>query len=132
MNVKIAKLNSGISFTLLNQKGEPTKRTPSNEKVLQLAASWYMAETCAKLAEAKFGISSLLDAFAKPIRQNVGWQFELEPWGFALVNEKGEPVMGDSGSFPAESRAKRLACYQACLNRVETNGSAEFFIVRDF
>ena len=57
-------------------------------------------------------------------------ELELEPWGFALTDGEGSPVMA-GGSFPTECRARILLCHQAPLEEVRACGQVSFLRLFD-
>lgn len=148
--ILIQKVNSGVIFQAIQKNGQPvTSAGPKTQAALDQAYHWYLERVEAALTErglAEIGYAKTFRrAYRQPLADKVyprgsfraktvvtGYQLNLEPWGFALLNEDGQPVMGNSGSMPSDTRAAMLWCYQAPLDRVEKNGMVEFKLIREF
>jgi hypothetical protein len=127
--VKIQKVSSGVQFTILNARTRnpvARKMSEKDRRDLFTAYSWYCEEV--RIVGAAHGV--YFDSMREigeysTQRDNCIGFVNLEPWGFA-DGTFDAPVMADSGSTPTNARAKRLLCYQAPLNRVDTLVNIQF------
>lgn len=139
MRIRIQKHTDGIKFDLLNAKGEVSDKTmgPATKAAMSRVAEWYRARVNMAFDATRLHDSGYRHDFnhkAYPITETerrkgksgktkeveLAQRFmKLEPVGFALVGDDGEPVMNDCGSTPTEARAIALACYQAPLVKVD-------------
>lgn len=143
MIVRAMKVNCGVTFTIQttgtsNRKGafmsSPSKvmnaRTIASEKLVRKAIDTYAEEVIKVLDEhglAKEGfLRSIRDARHSP----GGAVVELEPWGFAFGTFEN-PEMGNSGSTPTDTRARKLLAYQAPLEKKEL-GEGRYEFVKDY
>lgn len=153
--IRIQKINCGVQLVAVKKDGQPVSRSTSTiVRALKNALDWYIREVVAafeKLGMKGCGYEADLvhrtypqplcldvphrgrKAFSQSPKKDIyGYQLNLEPWGFALVDENGEPTMNDTGSSYTPGRAKALQAYQAPLKKVKVNEqSVRFETIRE-
>jgi hypothetical protein len=116
MKILIQKVNSGIVASPV----KAGKIGPKTLSAMYRALEMYKNEVSKAFAAAGLsGIGYHEDFERARVRQEYGKNLvmDLEPWGFAGGTLE-EPVMGDTGSAPTNTRAKVLLCYQAPLEKI--------------
>ena len=139
--IRITKLNCGVEFQALTKTGKPVKRnTMAIFDELARARNWYASAVASALQKydmtnTGYGQSFLTARFKVSIDEREPGRvlYELEPYGWAIVNESGEAQMGNTGSTPTPGRTKILLCYQAPLEKKRNeDGTFTFQLTKEF
>lgn len=153
MLVKIQKVNSGVTFTVVQKDGMTIMKVPKTDcktsreiaRCQREASNWYRAEVIkaleslktesenATLAQTGYGQEFIKTNYRVIGQGPCAFHIELNPWGFAAVNDVGGVGMNNSGSTPTPGRARILQAYQAPLEvHHEADGFFQVWIVKDF
>jgi hypothetical protein len=130
VQVLVQKLNSGINMAQVARRPQLLKRrdgglTPAGKAFCRVEDQYKLEvrEAFEKAGILGSGYAKDFErAYFATAREGLSQFMQVEPWGFAFVDEQGNATMGDTGSTPTSGRAAVLACYQAPLDKVQHPG----------
>ena len=131
MKIRVQKVNSGLTFTILDRKLAPLRKRVCKsdiniERLVSKVADMYFSEVEVVLKQHNLPIERF-QKYRYELRHSPGGAvLQQDIWGMAFGTFE-EPRMNDSGSTATDHRARMLLAYQAPLNKIKNQDNTYSF-----